>query len=538
MPIKTAKPRPAREARFPLETARSMTPRLGIVLSPLILSGCVLPPAVSITALSADVFSLAVSEKTLADHAVSQIAEKDCALWRGFTDKEVCIDEDGAVTDAALAGIEFRVTRSPEGDIYELGKTHLHNGQIGLALEMLEWALLTEPNSVPVLNAMAIAYDRLGRFELSGRYFGQALSLAPDSVQTLNNIGYSYLAQRKPKLAQLYLVQAHELADTNPVVKAIVKANLDRAADIEVASAETTGRGSPEVLAKGDVETTAHRPPQKPVWIERSAYNLQTLVTRPDAEMLSKAEAIGVDPRIASTSVISEPRSPAATSEGHLDAEEITALPPTNGVEGNMLELTAEQPATTGETSGSVPLIEEKVVLNAVPVEKVTAMPLPDVTVASNTDAEPAADVPVADAPPPLATAGEAETPEEAAQTPEQIAEAPEAVAQTPEQVAETSEEVAEWPREDSTAPGTADGSGHGEVEMAAVAEPSGTLRPRTRPRRWQKSRRPPRRPPRPPQRPPRPLRRPPRGPGWISRPSPFRGRRPASRLCKPRPLK
>ena len=459
MPIKTAKPRPAREARFPLETARAMTSRLGFVLSPLILSGCAVPTAVSIATLTADAFSLVVSEKTLADHAISQIAQKDCALWRGFTGEEVCVDEDGtvavaAVTDAALAGIEFRVTQAPEGDIYELGKTHLQNGRVGLALEMLEWALLKEPNSVRVLNAMAIAYDQLGRFELSGRYFGQALSLAPDSVQTLNNIGYSYLAQGKPNLAQRYLVQAHELADTNPAVKAIVKANLDRAADIEVAGAETTERRSSEVLAKRDAETTAPRPPQKPVWIERSAYNLQTLVTRPDAELLRKAEAIGVDPRIASTSVISEPRSPAATSEGHVNAEEITAPPATNGVEGNMLELTAEQPATTGETSGSEPLIEENAFLVAVPVKKVTAMPLPDVTVASKTDLEPAAD-----APPPLATAGEAETPEEAGEGPGMDFEA--FTVQGPS---------ADKPVVQAPPPEMMDG----DVEMAAVAEPSG----------------------------------------------------------------
>ena len=72
MLIKTAKRRPARKARFPLETARAMTSRLGIVLSPLILSGCAsLPPAVTIASLAIDAFSLAVSEKALAEHAIS-----------------------------------------------------------------------------------------------------------------------------------------------------------------------------------------------------------------------------------------------------------------------------------------------------------------------------------------------------------------------------------------------------------------------------------------------------------------------------------
>ena len=100
MPITTANARPSRAAR----KTHPMTPRLGVVLLPLFLAGCGLPPAVTIASFAIDAISLAVSEKTVADHALSQIAQKDCSMWRGFTGDELCIDEDSTFAVAAADG--------------------------------------------------------------------------------------------------------------------------------------------------------------------------------------------------------------------------------------------------------------------------------------------------------------------------------------------------------------------------------------------------------------------------------------------------
>ncbi len=100
MPITTPDARPSRAPR----KTHPLTPRLGVVLLPLFVAACGLPPAVTIASLAIDAISLAVSEKTVADHALSQITQKDCAMWRGFTGDELCIDEDSAVADAAADG--------------------------------------------------------------------------------------------------------------------------------------------------------------------------------------------------------------------------------------------------------------------------------------------------------------------------------------------------------------------------------------------------------------------------------------------------
>ena len=100
MPITTANARPSRAPR----KTHPMTPRLGVVLLPLFVAACGLPPAVTIASFAIDAISLAVTEKTVADHALSQIAQKDCALWRGFTGDELCIDEDSTFAVAAADG--------------------------------------------------------------------------------------------------------------------------------------------------------------------------------------------------------------------------------------------------------------------------------------------------------------------------------------------------------------------------------------------------------------------------------------------------
>jgi len=58
----------------------------------LFLSGCIgaVPPAVAIASYAADGTSLLVSGKSVSDHAISEIADQDCALWRMIKLKKPC----------------------------------------------------------------------------------------------------------------------------------------------------------------------------------------------------------------------------------------------------------------------------------------------------------------------------------------------------------------------------------------------------------------------------------------------------------------
>lgn len=182
---------------------------------------------------------------------------------------------------------------------YEVGKRQLATGHIGNALVSFRQALRREPESVSALNGMAIAYDRLGRFDLARHYFERALALEPDSTMTLNNIGRSLLDQGKPDLALRYLERGHALAAEDE----LIRGNLELA------------RHRTAALAARAVAPGAHGPwpPARAAWVERTAAGVQTLVT---SGAPGSSASHGSDPHQRLLSVVPRPRPggpPAAT---------------------------------------------------------------------------------------------------------------------------------------------------------------------------------------------------------------------------------
>lgn len=95
-----------------------------ILLTPMLLGGC-LPPAVALASYAADGVSYVASGKSLTDHGLSGVADKDCATWHFFTGRAVC--EDPAHPDAAapfeerIAGkAPARVTVASSAATYDL----------------------------------------------------------------------------------------------------------------------------------------------------------------------------------------------------------------------------------------------------------------------------------------------------------------------------------------------------------------------------------------------------------------------------------
>ncbi len=74
------------------------------VLLVLPLTGCALPPALSIATLMMDAGSYAASGKLMTDHGISIVAERDCALFNIVTEGALCREEQ--VYETALAALE------------------------------------------------------------------------------------------------------------------------------------------------------------------------------------------------------------------------------------------------------------------------------------------------------------------------------------------------------------------------------------------------------------------------------------------------
>jgi hypothetical protein len=126
-------------------------------------------------------------------------------------------------------------------DAYASGKENFSAGRLGLALADFQRALQEQGPSVDRLNALAATYDRLSRFDLADRAYRQALALDPDSPQTLNNIGYSYMLRGRPDLASAYLAKAQSVAKGDPVIGA----NLALASDSLTGSTERSPADAP-----------------------------------------------------------------------------------------------------------------------------------------------------------------------------------------------------------------------------------------------------------------------------------------------------
>ncbi len=152
---------------------------------------------------------------------------------------------------------------------YERGKRHFEAGHLGLALQSLRRALAEQPDSVDTLNAVAAAYDRLGRFDLAGRYYRRALSVAPRSAQTLNNMGYSFMLQGRLDDASRYLERARALNNAHETIAA----NLTVVQRLAGAKREQT-----PATAKNEGDgTKVLRESPRLVWIERNSQKVQTL---------------------------------------------------------------------------------------------------------------------------------------------------------------------------------------------------------------------------------------------------------------------
>ena len=61
-----------------------------LIASALLVGGCAIPVPLKIASWALDGFSMLVTKKSVTDHGLSILAQKDCAVWRGVTVGELC----------------------------------------------------------------------------------------------------------------------------------------------------------------------------------------------------------------------------------------------------------------------------------------------------------------------------------------------------------------------------------------------------------------------------------------------------------------
>ena len=102
---------------------------------------------------------------------------------------------------------------TPTDRLYQAAAGKIEARDYGAALDLLQFAKEASPNDVRVLNALGVVYDKLGRFDLSDRYYTLALAAEPSSPIVAANMRYSGV------MRQAMSIQRSERLLSPPVIE-------------------------------------------------------------------------------------------------------------------------------------------------------------------------------------------------------------------------------------------------------------------------------------------------------------------------------
>jgi Flp pilus assembly protein TadD len=106
----------------------------------------------------------------------------------------------------------------PSDEPLRLATEYFTRGQYGIAQRYYRDAVEKAPKDVTAWIGLAASYDRLRRFDLADQAYAQAIKLGGETVQVLNNQGYSYMLRGDLQKARHKFERAYALDPTNPTI--------------------------------------------------------------------------------------------------------------------------------------------------------------------------------------------------------------------------------------------------------------------------------------------------------------------------------
>jgi Flp pilus assembly protein TadD len=103
-------------------------------------------------------------------------------------------------------------------DDLALGKKQYRANNFGLAEKYFRHAVELHPNDAEAWLGLAACYDRLRRFDLADRAYGQAIRIVGTTAEILNNQGYSYMLRGDYTRARTTLLAAQRKDPGNKYV--------------------------------------------------------------------------------------------------------------------------------------------------------------------------------------------------------------------------------------------------------------------------------------------------------------------------------
>ena len=109
-------------------------------------------------------------------------------------------------------------TPSNPNDDLSLGRMNFRQGNYGLAERYFRRAVESGPREAEAWLGLAASYDRLRRFDLADRAYGQLIGLSGPTPEILNNQGYSYMLRGDFRHARQILAEAQAKDPANPYI--------------------------------------------------------------------------------------------------------------------------------------------------------------------------------------------------------------------------------------------------------------------------------------------------------------------------------
>src|SRR5258708_22811209 len=106
----------------------------------------------------------------------------------------------------------------PSDEPVRMGLEHFNRGNFGLSQRYFKDAVEKAPKDVTAWVGLAASYDRLRRFDLADQAYRQAIPLGGETVQILNDQGYSYILPGDLSASPRKLHKAYTLDPGNPTI--------------------------------------------------------------------------------------------------------------------------------------------------------------------------------------------------------------------------------------------------------------------------------------------------------------------------------
>nr|WP_249129630.1 MULTISPECIES: tetratricopeptide repeat protein [Bradyrhizobium] len=146
-----------------------------------------------------------------------------CLLGTGLAACDYTVREAAIVAPGDPPGVDpvqepTDVKYYPSDEPVRLGLEHFNRGNYGLAQRYFKDGVEKAPKDLTAWTGLAASYDRLRRFDLADQAYAEAIRLGGETVQILNDQGYSLMLRGNLSAARKKFMKAYSMDPGNPVI--------------------------------------------------------------------------------------------------------------------------------------------------------------------------------------------------------------------------------------------------------------------------------------------------------------------------------